>query len=229
MKNRLSLSKPRAGLRQALIATAVSMLCIGSAQAAISSTFDTGTDGWAMRDISGSGSGVPTWSAGAIESADINGWNSFAAPAKFLGNLSGAYGGTLSFDMYDQYRDSNANDYFTVLIASGNTVLYWYGGAPSTTSFTSFSARLDETDTRWRMNGSGASPTTGTAVTKAVFQSVLGNVSRLQFDADWNTGSDVARLDNVVIAAVPEPETFALLMAGLGLVGAVARRKSSKG
>jgi hypothetical protein len=29
------------------------------------------------------------------------------------------------------------------------------------------------------------------------------------------------------VAAVPEPETYAMLLAGLGLVGAVARRRSA--
>jgi hypothetical protein len=30
---------------------------------------------------------------------------------------------------------------------------------------------------------------------------------------------------DIVVAAVPEPETYAMLMAGLGLVGCVARRR----
>ena len=43
-----------------------------------------------------------------------------------------------------------------------------------------------------------------------------------------NAGGDNigALLDNVSVSAVPEPETLAMLLAGLGLVGAVARRKS---
>jgi hypothetical protein len=40
------------------------------------------------------------------------------------------------------------------------------------------------------------------------------------------TASDgVFTLDNV--AAVPEPETYALMLAGIGLIGAIARRKSA--
>lgn len=39
-------------------------------------------------------------------------------------------------------------------------------------------------------------------------------------------GDDVgAVLDNVSIQAVPEPETYAMMIAGLGLLGAVARRR----
>lgn len=43
-----------------------------------------------------------------------------------------------------------------------------------------------------------------------------------------NAGGDNvgALLDNVSVSAVPEPETLAMLLAGLGLIGTVARRKS---
>lgn len=34
--------------------------------------------------------------------------------------------------------------------------------------------------------------------------------------------------DNLVLAAVPEPETYALMLAGLGLVGFMARRRRAK-
>ena len=37
-----------------------------------------------------------------------------------------------------------------------------------------------------------------------------------------------AMLDNVSVVAVPEPESYALLLAGLGLMGTVARRRARK-
>lgn len=44
-------------------------------------------------------------------------------------------------------------------------------------------------------------------------------------------GSDVARLQldisSVTVTAVPEPETYAMMLAGLGLVGAVVRRRKN--
>lgn len=40
------------------------------------------------------------------------------------------------------------------------------------------------------------------------------------------TGQSV--IDNITVAAVPEPETYAMLLAGLGLMGAVARRRKQK-
>jgi hypothetical protein len=45
-----------------------------------------------------------------------------------------------------------------------------------------------------------------------------------------NAGGDNigALLDNVTVTAVPEPETYAMMLAGLGLMGAVVRRRKSK-
>lgn len=40
--------------------------------------------------------------------------------------------------------------------------------------------------------------------------------------------SSQLRLDNFAIAAVPEPEAYAMLIAGLGLVGAIARRRRAR-
>ncbi|MDD4881070.1 MAG: PEP-CTERM sorting domain-containing protein [Gallionellaceae bacterium] len=49
------------------------------------------------------------------------------------------------------------------------------------------------------------------------------NVDKVTFSSD---GSD-AVLDNITVSAVPEPETYAMLMAGLGMMGFVARRRRS--
>jgi hypothetical protein len=43
---------------------------------------------------------------------------------------------------------------------------------------------------------------------------------------DYN-GSSALGLDNLTVTAVPEPASYALLMAGLGLLGVVARRRRS--
>ena len=43
---------------------------------------------------------------------------------------------------------------------------------------------------------------------------------------DWNVGIDNINFDQV--AVVPEPETYAMLLAGLGLVGFMARRRKQK-
>ena len=50
----------------------------------------------------------------------------------------------------------------------------------------------------------------------------------LAFFSTGDSGYSGAVLDNVSVTAVPEPETYAMLLAGLGLVGTIARRRKNK-
>ncbi len=74
--------------------------------------------------------------------------------------------------------------------------------------------------------GSNAATYTVTGTGFVSFGSLFAGVSYV----DWNTdfsGSSV--IDNVTInAAIPEPETYAMLLAGLGLLGFAARRRQRK-
>jgi opacity protein-like surface antigen len=63
-----------------------------------------------------------------------------------------------------------------------------------------------------------------TAPTSAVFNwSGLNKVVM----SDGNSTNHTA-IDNLSVTAVPEPETYALMLAGLGLMGAMARRRNKK-
>ena len=44
-------------------------------------------------------------------------------------------------------------------------------------------------------------------------------------NTDPNSNQGLFSVDNINIIPVPEPETYAMLLAGLGLMGAVARRR----
>ncbi len=51
----------------------------------------------------------------------------------------------------------------------------------------------------------------------------------LMFKAVGTSDSYGGSLDAVSVTAVPEPETYALLLAGLGAIGFVARRRRGQG
>ncbi len=58
-----------------------------------------------------------------------------------------------------------------------------------------------------------------------------GHEYKLKFVGSWNGVPEGKKWDVVqngnVTLAVPEPETYAMLLAGLGLIGTIARRRSS--
>jgi hypothetical protein len=55
----------------------------------------------------------------------------------------------------------------------------------------------------------------------------LSGPTTLTFSAAEKSDSLGGSLDNVSVTAVPEPETYALLLAGLGLIGTIARRRKN--
>jgi choice-of-anchor C domain-containing protein len=78
-------------------------------------------------------------------------------------------------------------------------------------------------------NGGAATSFTGSGTISPYSLSFVGTGSptTLLF-ASAATGNSGAVLDNVSVAAVPEPESYAMLLAGLGLMGAIARRRNKK-
>jgi hypothetical protein len=51
---------------------------------------------------------------------------------------------------------------------------------------------------------------------------------KLEFEAGGKSDSYGGSIDNISVTAVPEPETYAMLLAGLGLMGTIARRRNKK-
>lgn len=58
-------------------------------------------------------------------------------------------------------------------------------------------------------------------------QVYLSGPTLLKFTAVGRSDSYGGSLDNISVTAVPEPETYAMLLAGLGLMGTIARRRKN--
>ena len=120
-------------------------------------------------------------------------------------------GGSDSLHFSDLGAGASATNYFNGSAGFTNDYDDSYGGNNQTYTLTGL------------LNGKSVTTTfSPTSNSSGGFVAFLGNdISGNEYDADVAT--QVAS-----ISAVPEPETYAMLLAGLGLMGFMTRRKSGK-
>jgi hypothetical protein len=203
--------------------------------ASVSSTFDSGTQGWMVADIYSPPIAnppqvvtyyTPVYNAsggnpgGFISMTDPSGnWFFFDAPAPFLGNQSSAFGGSLSYDMRVSASDGVPSA--AVMLVGPGTTLYYTTPSP-TNVFSTFTIPLAPLG--WRTNDWA----TGPQPTDLQMQQVLGNLTALRISGDWLTGVETASLDNVVLSSgpttIPAPGALLLVLSGLACLPVVKGR-----
>ena len=228
----------------ALLASFV--ISLPAAGATVSSTFDTGDDGWRFVDVPGqaggpnfttilSGPSIPIHSAsggnpgGFISAQDPSDQTFFFdAPAKFLGNQSAAYGGSLRFDV----KTSPAIPEWTgdpdVLLISGSAVLVFDFADNPGTAFVTRTVGLSEG--LWRVGGLN-----GAFATQSELLGVLGNLTALRIRGEYVSSVvgdpstfELASLDNVVLTPVPEPKIALLMSLGVVAIGYAFSRRPKR-
>lgn len=168
-----------------------------AAEILVQSTFDVDHEGWR---ISGNGGGVtPVWKAnsegnGLIEKyfnigEPIGYWD---APDKFLGDISEAHGGLLTFRSFKKHKSPNTK--LVVLTAMSGLTVYLDSPIDSDSGWTRFSIPLDDS-APWKDADSEL------AVTNEEVLEVLANLVQLRIRGDYpaNASRQVGRLDDVVI------------------------------
>ena len=165
----------------------------------IVSTFDTDVEDWTYVGDSGSTvtfepeGGNPGGFLRHLENAQgINDW--LVAPAKFLGDMSAYYGGTLRYDLRTNILSSPLNVVDDVKLFGDGITLYHHHGGPTTIDvWHAFSVELS-TDGGWTVDSPG-----GPSATEDDILTVLNNLTAIHIRADYRSGKEEIDLDNFAI------------------------------
>ena len=197
----------------AAIATITSASTAGVAYA-----FTDGSQGWG---IVNDGTGfewdntIGNNELGAIRARDVVSGNIwlFSAPVEDLGNLSGLYNNSISYDILGitgNHTNLGGDRADIILTGGGISIGIDAGTQPVNDQWTSASA-LVSVDADWRIISSFADATlTGSLATEGQIQSVLADMTGLYIRGEYTNGGDSTAIDNVDL--VPAPSALALFM-----------------
>ena len=167
----------------------------------------------------------------------LTNWTINAGSVDLIGSYWNAQDGHQSLDMNGSAANGVISQSFATTAGQRYNVSFWIAGNPDDSFKTkSLVADVAGQSYAYAFNTTGKSRT-NMGWTEEGFSFVAsGSTSSLKFSSTQapNSNGSVSSwglaLDNVSVTAVPEPETYAMLLAGLGLMGAIAkRRKANQG
>ena len=154
----------------------------------------------------------------------LTGWSSdstFNNKFELRNNVDGAAQDGHNFVELDTTRNSDI--YQTITSTGLNTLSFWYMNRPNTSVATNGLSFSFGTSAPVVM--ASASGWTNYITT---IDFGTGSTKKLTFSALGVSDSYGTSLDNISVTAVPEPETFLMMLAGMGLMGFIARRRVGK-
>ncbi len=163
---------------------------------------------------------------GAIRARDVVSGNIwlFSAPTEDLGNLSGLYNNTISYDILGitgNHTNLGGDRADIILTGAGISIGIDAGTQPVNDQWTSASA-LVSVDAEWRIISAFSDATlSGSLATQEQIESILADMTGLYIRGEYTNGGDATAIDNVDF--IPAPSALALLSIG-GLM-CVRRRR----
>ena len=205
----------------------IALLIATPALSNIAYDFDSDAQGWGLfsdgRDFQWDGS-IGNGGLGAIRAVDVVAgqfWF-FSAPSADLGNLSGLYGNSISYDIMGIQGSQTINNRADIILVGGGLEIGIAAGvAPVLNQWTSWDILVDASAS-WKIvsSASGAS-LSATDATQADIQAVLADLTGMYFRGEFTNGADQSAIDNV--SFVPSPGALSLL--GFGALSITRRRR----
>ena len=159
--------------------------------------------------------------------SNLPGWTGGANGIELRNNVEGTAQDGVNFVELDTGANSSMSQTITLPGTGLYELSFWYSARPG------IGAGSNGLDFNFGGNtGSVLYTTAGGAVNNwqhytGVFNLTGGPVT-LTFSAAQTSDSLGGSLDNVRVTAVPEPETYAMLLAGLGMMGFIANRRRQR-
>jgi len=159
-------------------------------------------------------------------------WNNVAQnkvkPFELRNNVSGKAFDGVNFVELDTNKNSNL--YQDITGIGKATLSFWYMARPGTKATNGLEVSFGGTEIgEFQKNAKGAKKYNFSDWTNYTTEIDFGSsmsVKRLSFYADGKSDSYGSSLDKIsIMGSVPEPETYALMLAGLGMMGFIARRR----
>jgi hypothetical protein len=220
--------------RKSYVVVAIVLISGSFANAAvITSTFDTGPEGWRQFDHPQATGRIdaiypvqyaPTGGnpGGLIWAQDPSGWGwTFGAPDVYLGDKQYAVGGVASFDLATS--DTVASE--SIFWLRGPSMLMVYTASkPVTNAFTHYEVPLgpDPSWTAFQLDPSGNLINSPFSPNSDDFLATMSALVSVEVRGDWINGNELTWLDNFSFPAAPVPAPGAIVLAGFGM-GLVCR------
>jgi len=186
---------------------------------------------------------LPDGSWKILQGSNLNGWTAGTYGAELRNHVAGVAKEGVNFVELDTIKNSSLSQKVNITSAGSYLLSFWYAARPDNGSLPTDTDRIG-----WSFgNGEDASgsvlksyktlgATVWTQFSQVFTFEKTGNVE-LAFSAKGASDSFGGSLDNVSLVSfeaspnvtlVPEPESYAMLIAGLGLMATIARRRNQR-
>lgn len=160
--------------------------------------------------------------------ANLTAWTGGKNGIELRNNVVGAAQDGVNFVELDTTKNSKIVQKIGITSAGAYELSFWYQARPDNGSRNSntdalgwsFAGYNGTVLKDWKTAGA-----TDWQQFKQTFTITQVGKKTLSFTAFGKSDGYGGSIDNVSVSAVPEPETFAMLLAGLGLMGTIARRR----